>query len=117
MYHHAKLRCKTDDSTSKKNLEAATEGALKWQTTYKDFGSGFNIREVAARFIAGRKTVDLPKVMLRLYNDVPGHELDNLLAGMAVMWVESEEERKKGVREEKQMGLLGNKAKKWLDSM
>jgi len=90
---------------------------LKWQTTYKDFGSDFDIREVAARFIAGRKTVDLPKVMLRLYNDVPGHELDNLLAGMAVMWVESEEQKKKDVREEKQMGSLGNKAKKWLDSL
>jgi hypothetical protein len=67
--------------------------------------------------MANRKTVDLPKAMLRLYNDIPGHELDNLLAGMAVFWVVSAKEKKESVREAKQMGSLGKKAKKWLDSL
>lgn len=67
--------------------------------------------------MANRKTVDLPKTMLRLYNDIPSHESDNLLAGMAVFWVVSEEEKNKSVREAKQMGSLGKKAKKWLDSL
>jgi hypothetical protein len=44
--------------------------------------------------MASRKTVDLPKAMLRLYSDIPGHELDNLLAGMAVFWVVSAKEKK-----------------------
>ena len=67
--------------------------------------------------MAGRKTVDLPEAMVRLYNDTPGHVLDNFVASMAVMWVESEAEKKTSVREEKQMGSLGKKAKKWLDSL
>lgn len=67
--------------------------------------------------MTGRKTADLPKAMLRLYNDLDGHDLDNFLAGMAVIWMESEEQKKTSVGEEKQMSSLGKKAKKWLDSL
>jgi hypothetical protein len=55
--------------------------------------------------------------MLRLYNDIPGHESDNLLGNMAVMWLATEEEEKENVRKAKQMEPLGKKAKKWLDSL
>jgi hypothetical protein len=55
--------------------------------------------------------------MLRLYNEIPGHELDNLLFNMAVMWLATEEEEKESLRKAKQMGSLGKKAKKWLDSL
>jgi hypothetical protein len=87
------------------------------QTKWSDFGPGFDVRRVADRFIAKRKTIDLDKVMLRLYNEIPGHELDNLLFNMAVMWLATEEEEKESLRKAKQMGSLGKKAKKWLDSL
>lgn len=90
---------------------------MNWQSTNQHFGPGFDIRRVADKFMAGRKTADLPKAMLRLYNDVPGHGLNNFLAGMSVMWMESEEQKKTSVRDEKQMGSLGEKAKEWLDSL
>lgn len=90
---------------------------MNWQLTENEFGSNFDIRRVAEKFMAGRRTADLPNAMLRLYNDLPGHDLNNFLAGMSVMWMESEEQKKTRAQEEKQMGSLGKKAKKWLDSL
>jgi hypothetical protein len=110
------IRRETNSITSK-NLKQATEGAVYLQTKWSGFGPGFDVRRVADRFIAKRKTVDLDKVMLRLYNEIPGHELDNLLFNMAVMWLATEEEEKESLRKAKQMGSLGKKAKKWLDSL
>ena len=87
------------------------------QNKWCDFGPGFDIRGAAERFMVNRKAVDLEKAMLRLYNDLPGHDLDNFLANMAVLWLASEETENAVVRGEKQMGSLGKKAKKWLDSL
>jgi hypothetical protein len=87
------------------------------QTKWCDFGPDFDIRGAAERFMVNRKAVDLGKVMLRLYKDIPGHDLDNFLANMAVSWLVLEEAEEAIVREEKQMGPLGKKAKKWLDSL
>jgi hypothetical protein len=87
------------------------------QNKWCDFGPGFDIRGAGERFMVNRKAVDLGKAMLRLYKDIPGHDLDNFLANMAVFWLASEEGEKVIVREEKQMGSLGKKAKKWLDSL
>jgi hypothetical protein len=87
------------------------------QNKWSDFGPGFDICGAAEWFMVNRKAVDLEKAMLRLYKDLPGHNLDNFLANMAVFWLVSEEAEKAIVREEKQMGSLGKKAKKWLDSL
>jgi hypothetical protein len=67
--------------------------------------------------MVNRKAVDLHEIMLHLFKDLPGHELNNFLANMAVFWLVSEEAEKASVREEKQMGSLDKKAKKWLDSL
>jgi hypothetical protein len=87
------------------------------QNKWFDFGPGFDICGAAERFMVSRKAMDLEKAMLRLYKNLPGHDLDNFLANMAVFWLVSEEAEKVVVREEKQMGSLGKKAKKWLDSL
>lgn len=87
------------------------------QNKWFDFGPGFDIWGAAERFMVSRKAMDLEKAMLRLYKNLPGRDLDNFLANMAVFWLVSEEAEKVVVREEKQMGSLGKKAKKWLDSL
>ena len=87
------------------------------QSKHSGFGPRFDIRGVADRFMANRKTVDFPETRLCLYNEYPGHDMNNLLAMMSVLWVVSDEEKKESLREAKQMGSLGKKAKKWLDSL
>jgi hypothetical protein len=53
--------------------------------------------------------------MLHLFTSIPDSE-HNLFGLMSVFWLVSEEESDT-LLQAKQVGLLGKKAKKWLDSL
>ncbi|KAG9651436.1 hypothetical protein KCU95_g19212, partial [Aureobasidium melanogenum] len=97
------------------SLPAATEGALYLQEKTNEFDPNFDIRSVANKFITKRKSAELHKAMHHLHTSIPDSE-DNLLSTMSVFWLASEEENDI-VRQTKQVGSLGKKAKKWLESL
>ncbi|KAH0016285.1 hypothetical protein KCU78_g7903, partial [Aureobasidium melanogenum] len=56
------------------SLPAATEAALHLQSKYSEFDSDFDIRGVASRFLAKRKSVELHETMLHLFTSIPDSE-------------------------------------------
>ncbi|KAG9548164.1 hypothetical protein KCU79_g15063, partial [Aureobasidium melanogenum] len=101
--------------TVQQSLPAATEAALHLQSKYSEFDSDFDIRGVANRFLAKRKSAELHETMLHLFTSIPDSE-HNLFGLMSIFWLVSGEESDT-LLQAKQVGLLGKKAKKWLDSL
>ncbi|KAH0367579.1 hypothetical protein KCU65_g4578, partial [Aureobasidium melanogenum] len=97
------------------SLPAAIENALYLQSKYSEFDHTFDIRGVADRFIAERKSAELHETMLHLFTSIPDSE-NNLFGLMSIFWLASEEDSGT-LRQAKQAGSLGKKAKKWLESL
>lgn len=62
----------------------------------------------------GRQKAELHQAMHHLYPSIPDRGLDNFLVNMWVCW---QGEKVDATREAKKVGKLGNKAKKWLESL
>ncbi|KAG9633634.1 hypothetical protein KCU64_g15735, partial [Aureobasidium melanogenum] len=92
------------------SLPAATEAALYLQSKYSEFDADFDIRGVANRFSAKRKSAELHETMLHLFTTIPDSE-HNLFGLMSIFWLASEEDSDT-LLQAKQMGSLGKKAKK-----
>ncbi|KAK6006355.1 hypothetical protein QM012_006765 [Aureobasidium pullulans] len=109
------ISTKLNNVIIEQSLPAATEGALYLQAKTNDLGPDFNIRSVGNKFMEKRKSAELHEVMHHLHTSIPDSE-NNLLTTMSVFWLASEEESD-NVRQAKQVGSLGKKAKKWLESL
>ncbi|KAH0261835.1 hypothetical protein KCU91_g13779, partial [Aureobasidium melanogenum] len=92
------------------SLPAATEAVLYLQSKYSEFDADFDIRGVANRFSAKRKSAELHETMLHLFTSIPDSE-HNLFGLMSIFWLASEEDSDT-LLQAKQMGSLGKKANK-----
>lgn len=111
----SRIRQELNNVAFEQSLWAATEGALNLQrTTPSSFGPDFDIRSVANRFIARRKSAELDQSMHHLHTSIHG-SVHDLFSTMSVFWLASEEES--DVRQTKQVEPLGKKAKQWLESL
>ncbi|TIA42011.1 hypothetical protein D6C79_07117 [Aureobasidium pullulans] len=96
------------------DLKQTIDGALYLQSKYSDFPPNFDIRGTAESFMIGRQKAELHQAMHHLYPSIPDRGLDNFLVNMWVYW---QGEKVDATREAKKVGKLGNKAKKWLESL
>ncbi|CAD0050593.1 unnamed protein product [Aureobasidium pullulans] len=96
------------------DLKQTIDGALYLQSKYSDFPPSFDIRGTAESFMIGRQKAELHQAMHHLYPSIPDRGLDNFLVNMWVYW---QGEKVDATREAKKVGKLGNKAKKWLESL
>ncbi|THX46822.1 hypothetical protein D6D06_09903 [Aureobasidium pullulans] len=96
------------------DLKQTIDGALYLQSKYSDFPPNFDIRGTAEAFMIGRQKAELHQAMHHLYPSIPDRGLDNFLVNMWVYW---QGEKVDATREAKKVGKLGNKAKKWLESL
>ncbi|THX99828.1 hypothetical protein D6D02_09086 [Aureobasidium pullulans] len=96
------------------DLKQTIDGALYLQSKYSDFPPNFDIRGTAESFMIGRQKAELHQAMHHLYPSIPDRGLDNFLVNMWVYW---QGEKVNATREAKKVGKLGNKAKKWLESL